>query len=237
MADVTLTYKGATIAELSESGSKTLRTAGKYCEADIGVEYVKPGGGADDFLARYVSTDPFVSDVAIVSDGLKFGKSFAARSIVLKNATGGTWYGQQYWLWKNAKVKYVVLPRIERVSEDMFAESNGLLGVDFGNVGYIHNKAFRSCTKLATIVLRKSSIVSLEIGALNNSTPFARGGTGGTIYIPKALYDHLGDGSSLDYKSATNWSTLDGYGTVTWAAIEGSIYETQYVDGTPISTT
>lgn len=46
MADVTLTYKGATIAELSDSGSKTLRTAGKYCEADIGVAYVKPGGGS-----------------------------------------------------------------------------------------------------------------------------------------------------------------------------------------------
>lgn len=45
MADVTLTYKGATIAELSDSGSKTLRTAGKFCEADIGVEYVKPSGG------------------------------------------------------------------------------------------------------------------------------------------------------------------------------------------------
>ena len=45
MADVTLTYKGATIAELNDSGSKTIRTAGKFCEADIGVEYVKPSGG------------------------------------------------------------------------------------------------------------------------------------------------------------------------------------------------
>jgi hypothetical protein len=45
MADVTLTYKGDTIAELSESGSKTLETAGKYCEADILLEYAKSGGG------------------------------------------------------------------------------------------------------------------------------------------------------------------------------------------------
>lgn len=41
MADVTLTYKGNTIAELSDSGSKTLETAGKYCEANILLEYVK----------------------------------------------------------------------------------------------------------------------------------------------------------------------------------------------------
>lgn len=45
MADVTLTYKGATIAELSESGNKTLETAGKYCEADILLEYVKTPSG------------------------------------------------------------------------------------------------------------------------------------------------------------------------------------------------
>lgn len=43
MADVTLKYKGATIGELSETGNKTIETAGKYCEADILLEYVKSG--------------------------------------------------------------------------------------------------------------------------------------------------------------------------------------------------
>ena len=53
MADVTLTYKGSTIAEMSDTGTKTLKTAGKYCEGDIGVSYVKPssGGGTSDDLA------------------------------------------------------------------------------------------------------------------------------------------------------------------------------------------
>lgn len=44
MADVTLTYKGQNILELSVSGNKTIKTAGKYCEADIGLSYVKSGG-------------------------------------------------------------------------------------------------------------------------------------------------------------------------------------------------
>lgn len=48
MADVTLTYKGDTIAEMNASGSKTLKTAGKYCEGDIGVSYVKPSGGGSN---------------------------------------------------------------------------------------------------------------------------------------------------------------------------------------------
>ena len=47
MADVTLTYKGSDILELSNSGSATLKTGGTYCEADIEVEYVKPSGGEE----------------------------------------------------------------------------------------------------------------------------------------------------------------------------------------------
>ena len=45
MADVTVTYKGATISEISASGTKTLKTAGKFCEDDITLQYVKPSGG------------------------------------------------------------------------------------------------------------------------------------------------------------------------------------------------
>lgn len=99
----------------------------------------------------------------------------------------------------------------------------------------IHTSEFNKASKLTTIVLRTSTVPTLSnINAFAN-TPFANGGTGGTIYIPKTLYDHLGDGSSSDYKAASNWSTVNGYGTITWAKIEGSQYETQYVDGVSIS--
>ena len=52
MGDVNVKYKGAVIAELSDSGTKSLQTSGKYCEDNITVEYVKPqtesgsGGGS-----------------------------------------------------------------------------------------------------------------------------------------------------------------------------------------------
>ena len=45
MADLTIKYKGQPIVEMTESGTKTLKTAGKYCEDDISVEYAKPAGG------------------------------------------------------------------------------------------------------------------------------------------------------------------------------------------------
>lgn len=46
MADVTLTYKGQTILELSATGTKTIKTAGKYCEDDILLVYTGGGGGS-----------------------------------------------------------------------------------------------------------------------------------------------------------------------------------------------
>lgn len=53
MTGVTITYQGSTIASLTNSGQKTLLTAGKYCEANIGVDYTAPS-----------------SDIAPVKDGL-----------------------------------------------------------------------------------------------------------------------------------------------------------------------
>ena len=47
MSDLTIKYKDQPITELSESGTKTLKTAGKYCEDDITFEYAKPAGGVD----------------------------------------------------------------------------------------------------------------------------------------------------------------------------------------------
>ena len=44
MADVSIKWKNQTLAEMSASGSKTLKTAGKYLDADVVVEYAKSGG-------------------------------------------------------------------------------------------------------------------------------------------------------------------------------------------------
>ena len=68
-----------------------------------------------------------------------------------------------------------------------------------------------------------------NVNALNNSNPFANGKSGGTLYVPADMIS--------SYQSATNWSTILGYANNQILPIEGSIYETQYVDGTPIPTT
>ena len=118
----------------------------------------------------------------------------------------------------------------------MFFNCTLLPAVDLGpNLTGLNNQEFSGCAAMSTLILRRStSCVTLANVNTFANTPFASGGTGGTIYIPKALYDHLGDNSSSDYKHATNWTTVDGYGTITWEKIEGSIYETQYADGSTI---
>ena len=56
MADLTIKFKGQPIVEMTESGTKTLKTAGKYCEDDISVEYAKPaGGGGGDMFSSSAS--------------------------------------------------------------------------------------------------------------------------------------------------------------------------------------
>ena len=58
MADVEIKYKGALIAALDASGTKTLKTSGKYCESDIAVSYTKPAVPAETNHRRYVYDNP-----------------------------------------------------------------------------------------------------------------------------------------------------------------------------------
>ena len=116
-----------------------------------------------------------------------------------------------------------------------FENCSNLETIDLNVVTGLGNGSFTNCAKLTTIILRHTSVVTIGNTATFNGTPFASGGTGGTIYIPQSLYNALGTGTN-DYKAASNWSTIDGYGTITWAKIEGSYYETHYADGTLIPT-
>lgn len=130
----------------------------------------------------------------------------------------------------------VVLPSFDgtgKNNNEFLYNNNKMTGFD-SSVKRIFNYFFRSCSALTTVVLRSTTLAWMSNANAFQGTKFVSGGAGGTIYIPKVLYDHLGDGSSSDYKAATNWSTYDGYGTITWAKIEGSQYENYYVDGTPI---
>lgn len=108
-----------------------------------------------------------------------------------------------------------------------FASCGSLMSVDV-SLDAVPATAFKDCTSLATLILRSTSLQPLQNTSAFNSTPFASGGSGGTLYVPSAMI--------ASYQAATNWSTILGYSTNSILPIEGSIYETQYADGTPIPT-
>lgn len=137
-----------------------------------------------------------------------------------------------------SSLPYLVLPKATTIYNNALNGCTNLEAVDLGTSAVVFERTgiFKNDAKLKTLVLRRTTIVPYKVLDAFDGTPFASGGSGGTIYIPKVLYDHLDDGTSSDYKAATNWSTLNGYGTITWAKIEGSYYETHYVDGTEIPT-
>ena len=157
-----------------------------------------------------------------------FGECTSLTSVCFPNALTGdeSFYGC------TALVSAVVGSLGTKWKQFLGCSSLEAIDISDGNI----NTMAQNCSALNTLVLRKSNgLIALAGTNAFSGTPFANGGTGGTIYIPKALYDHLGDGTSSDYQAATNWAILHGYGTITWAKIEGSIYETQYADGTPIT--
>ena len=109
-----------------------------------------------------------------------------------------------------------------------FKSCPNLKAVDMVDATNTGNRTFQNSAKLSTLILRNSSVASLfSVDALSG-TPFASGKSGGTLYVPSALI--------ASYQSASNWSTILGYPNNRIEAIEGSIYETQYADGTPIPT-
>lgn len=114
--------------------------------------------------------------------------------------------------------------------DQVFKGCSNLEAVDIGTAynWKFETENFGQCSKLSVLVIRKNSVVELT-GGVNVfiSTPFASSGTGGTLYVPQALI--------TDYQAATNWSTIIGYANNQILPIEGSIYETQYADGTSIT--
>ena len=130
----------------------------------------------------------------------------------------------------------LVLPAFnDNFNQWMFYNCTSMEYVDVG-AGLTGDKsiaanAFNGCSSLDTLIIRGGTNGSRKMTLGNISafanTPFASAGTGGTLYVPSALVS--------TYQSATNWSTILGYTNNSIQAIEGSIYETQYADGTPIT--
>ena len=197
MADVTLTYKGSTIAEMDASGSKTLKTAGKYCEGDIGVSYVKPSGGGgstdneDAIIKRTITSyvNPRVTSIgdhAFYSCGMLTSVDFP---LVTK-------MGASVFTYANSLVN-INLPLLATMDSNAFAFCAALSKLSLPCVVNINSFAFMRDSNLITLILSNPQMCTLTNKNAFNNTPIASGT--GYIYVPQVLLE--------DYKAATNWVT------------------------------
>ena len=219
------------------------------------------GGGNEDTILNQTYSGIY-SNSTITTIGPAFRGNTVVTGIDLPNVT--TLIGSDSVFFNCSSLHSANLPKLESASNtgngtfsnaDLYTlalpawtgnlgtsfcyQNKHLTALDLGpGVNKLKAQMCSRCDIFNTLILRQTSVVSLDnISAIAERNPFASDGAGGTIYIPKSLYDHLGDGTSSDYKAASNWSTVDGYGTIAWAKIEGSYYETHYADGTTIPTT
>ena len=107
------------------------------------------------------------------------------------------------------------------ISSSVFFNCSNITQMDLPSVGSISGNAFYGCSKLQTLVLRKSDAICTlaSVSAFNNTPLRGYNGLTGTVYVPQALIS--------TYETATNWSTLYNEGTVSFEAIEGSAYDTE----------
>lgn len=213
---VNIKYKNNSIAELTDTGTKTLKTAGKYCEADIVVENTKDAGtdAEDGIVERTITT---YTNNRVQSIGVRaFSDCSALTSVNFPAATTIRERAFNYC----TKLISVNFPAVTFIGDLAFGGCSALISVNFPAVTTIKVRAFSDCTKLTSanfpeattigtyafngcsaitsVVLRKTdTICTLSGTSAFNNTPI-KSGTG-YIYVPDALVDQ--------YKAATNWST------------------------------
>lgn len=82
----------------------------------------------------------------------------------------------------------------------VFQKCASLPSIDLPKVQKIGTYMFSGCTVLKTVILRYNSVCPLSSVNSFENTPFASGGTGGTLLVPRSL--------TASYQTATNWSSI-----------------------------
>lgn len=228
----TVTYKGQTLTTV-ENQTKTLNTAGTWVEGDFTLTDVTQGG--ESYEAEFLELKAIIEGTTTEIDNSTITKWADSVYYQNKNVTKHVWrewtgIGNGQFFRGASGMTLCVFPKLSVIGADMFWNCTNLAVADFGALNSsrgLDGYAFENCSALTTLILRPNHVVKLNNVNSFNGTPYRNGGTGGEIYVPQAQISA--------YQSATNWSTVDGYGTITWKAIEGSYYETHYADGSEVT--
>lgn len=220
------------------------RNAGNYTDIELTVSAIKNYA----FTGMNISsvTSESVTDVGTFAfRGCNKLSSIYLPNLAANNASAGYVFAEctsmesfhfpkvktfgQYAFSKSGKsTGAIVLPAATVIQAYYF--SNAYVGaIDLGpNVSAIGNRSLEKMPNISALILRRTaSVVTIPSVQSVEASRFANGKAGATLYVPSDLIS--------SYQAATNWSTILGYENNQILPIEGSIYESQYADGTPIS--
>lgn len=219
--------KSVNFPKLSTIGNDCFRECTKIENADFSNISTITSGGFRHASLKGCLIDPVTVNDSAFRDALNMTKSHFSKLTTVNQsyAFAGAFLSTD----GNAPTA-LVFPRITGGlgSNYAFAYNSKLEAIDFGLLTKVSAYSFYNCSAFNILIIRTSTLATLQDSNTPfQNTPFASGGTGGTLYVPQSL--------TSQYAQATNWSTVLGYANNQVLPIEGSIYETQYADGTPIS--
>lgn len=165
----------------------------------------------------------YLPNVTEIKGGGNFRECSKLETINIKGVTrleGSYAFG---WAGNSGNGLTVVLPNITYLGAQTFYQCKTNISVDIGpGLSELLNDAFYTpnYTPAATLILRKTDGIVTPRTA--DAIKYIK-----DLYVPSALIE--------TYQTTSHWSTRYSAQTLTIHAIEGSIYETQYADGTSIA--
>lgn len=131
---------------------------------------------------------------------------------------------------RGTKIQYVVAPNLSKLNTDVFYGLSSLRCLDIGNKT-IENATFSGYvfdhTSACITILRYNYVLPAVNGWFYQGCWLKNTSTPGTLYVWEDLIE--------DYQNHAIWGPLLASNNNQILPIEGSIYETQYGDGTPIT--
>jgi hypothetical protein len=221
---------GSVLIDLTDTTAVVADVAqGKYFYGADGVkrEGIASSSGGEDFLVKRCQNTLTSYESEDVTKIIAAAFRDCSALTSLKTYNVKTFGGYVFY---QTHLQKIAFPKATDIAVQTFCNiaSGYLKELDFGtSLSRIRQQAFSNNSNFEVLVLRRNGVTTLDNINSFNSTNFASGKAGGTLYVPQAQI--------ANYQSATNWSTILGYTNNQILPIEGSIYETQYADGTPIA--
>lgn len=216
---ISVTYKGAEIANITESGTTTLKTAGTYCEDDIGLVAQLSGGASlqektitengvytpdsgYDGLSKVTVSVPTSSGDGTGTDTFKYGRSYANSEFTVDTGLFTT----------SAVAKAYAFKRITPT----MAQINTAAAFSIGYTGNTSSPTVTIAFADGSVAATYSNLVIGESEATFDITPTA---TGTVSFTVTAVFEDAIT-QTFDY-SLTVFETMPTY---TVDAVEGATY-------------